>query len=498
MALSISAPKSLQLKPRIVVFGVGGAGGNAVNNMIESDLQGVDFVVANTDAQALHFSKAECVIQLGTAITGGLGAGAVPEKGAKAALDSMDEITAQLEGAHMVFITAGMGGGTGTGAAPVIAQAARDMGILTVAVVTKPFHFESPYRMRLADAGIKELKTKVDTLIVIPNENLYRIANEKTTVAEAFGMADEVLHSGVRGLTSLMVQPGTINLDFADVRTVMDRMGNALMGTGEASGEGRAEQAARMAIANPLLDDVCIRGARAVLINICGGQDMTLIEMGEAVNLVSAEVSEDANVVVGSTLDDSLDGLVRVSVVATGIDWDEEENTQDAVQKTEEPVLEPAPDAPQVEMSAVPVQEAQTPPYMVATDAPVFSDYAPQPTAGEEHHARKTFTAEDHGDDADDELPFIADPNNGPAPEKSMGLFGRVFFGSRRKPAGAPPAMIAPEQPKMEHRARPSRFSEPQNEADPDPVDEMEETDLLSGHKDDQLEIPAFLRRQAN
>src|SRR6516162_2587409 len=320
MAIHFSAPRPTELKPRIVVFGVGGAGGNAVNNMIEAGLEGVEFVVANTDAQQLAFSKTDQRIQLGVTTTQGLGAGAHPEVGMSAAEESSIEIGEHLDGAHMVFITAGMGGGTGTGAAPIIAKTARERGILTVGVVTKPFQFEGRHRMRLADAGISELQRYVDTLIVIPNQNLFRIANERTTFAEAFAMADQVLHSGVRSITDLMVLPGLINLDFADVRTVMTEMGKAMMGTGEATGEGRALMAAENAIQNPLLDEITLKGAKAVLVNVTGGPDMTLLEVDEACNAISAEVDPDANTIFGAAFDDSLQGKIRVSVVATGMD----------------------------------------------------------------------------------------------------------------------------------------------------------------------------------
>lgn len=309
-----------QLRPRITVFGVGGAGGNAVNNMIRSSLEGVEFVVANSDAQALSSNLAERKLQLGVNLTRGLGAGAKPEVGRASAEEQIDEIMAYLEGTNMAFITGGMGGGTGTGAAPVIARAAREQGILTVGVVTKPFHFEGSHRMRMAEAGISELQQYVDTLIVIPNQNLFRIANEKTTFADAFRMADEVLHSGVRGVTDLMVMPGLINLDFADIRSVMSEMGKAMMGTGEASGEKRSVNAAEAAIANPLLDDVSMKGARGVLINITGGYDMTLFEVDEAANRIREEVDPDANIIFGSTFDEKMEGKMRVSVVATGID----------------------------------------------------------------------------------------------------------------------------------------------------------------------------------
>ena len=320
MAIHLSAPRTTELKPRIVVFGVGGAGGNAVNNMIEAGLEGVEFVVANTDAQQLAFSKTERRIQLGVTVTQGLGAGAHPEIGMSAAEESGSEIGEHLDGAHMVFITAGMGGGTGTGAAPIIAKCARERGILTVGVVTKPFTFEGRHRMRLADAGIAELQRYVDTLIVIPNQNLFRVANERTTFAEAFGMADQVLHSGVRSITDLMVLPGLINLDFADVRTVMTEMGKAMMGTGEATGEDRALMAAQNAIANPLLDEVSLKGAKAVLVNVTGGLDMTLLEVDEAANAISEQVDPEANIIFGAAFDPALNGVIRVSVVATGMD----------------------------------------------------------------------------------------------------------------------------------------------------------------------------------
>jgi len=320
MAIALSAPRATELKPRIVVFGVGGAGGNAVNNMIDAGLEGVEFVVANTDAQQLAFAKTDRRIQLGVTVTQGLGAGAHPEVGMSAAEESIPEIGEHLDGAHMVFITAGMGGGTGTGAAPIIAKAARERGILTVGVVTKPFHFEGRHRMRLAESGISELQRYVDTLIVIPNQNLFRVANERTTFAEAFGMADQVLHSGVRSITDLMVLPGLINLDFADVRTVMTEMGKAMMGTGEAEGEDRALMAANNAIQNPLLDEVSLRGAKAVLVNVTGGLDMTLLEVDEAANAISEQVDPEGNIIFGAAFDPSLAGRIRVSVVATGMD----------------------------------------------------------------------------------------------------------------------------------------------------------------------------------
>ncbi len=320
MALNLTPPDISELKPRITVFGVGGAGGNAVNNMITAGLQGVDFVVANTDAQALTMSKAQRIVQMGTQVTQGLGAGSQPDVGAAAAQEVIDELRDHLTGANMVFVTAGMGGGTGTGAAPVIAKTARDMGILTVGVVTKPFHFEGQRRMRTAEAGIAELHKVVDTLLIIPNQNLFRVANEKTTFADAFAMADQVLYSGVACITDLMVKEGLINLDFADVRAVMREMGKAMMGTGEATGEKRALTAAEAAIANPLIDDSSMKGARGLLISITGGKDLTLFEVDEAATRIREEVDQDANIIVGATFDETLDGVIRVSVVATGIE----------------------------------------------------------------------------------------------------------------------------------------------------------------------------------
>ncbi len=319
MTINLRVPDLTELKPRITVFGVGGAGGNAVNNMIERGLKGVEFVVANTDAQALASSAAERRIQMGANVTEGLGAGSKPEVGAAAAEEAMADIKAHLVGCHMVFITAGMGGGTGTGAAPVIARASREEGILTVGVVTKPFQFEGSRRLRAAEVGIDALQKFVDTLLIIPNQNLFRVANEKTTFTDAFAMADDVLRSGVACITDLMVKEGLINLDFADVRTIMAGMGKAMMGTGESSGERRAIEAAEAAIANPLLDDVCMKGASGLLVSITGGNDLTLYEVDEAASRVRAEADPDANIIVGATFDDELDGSIRVSVVATGI-----------------------------------------------------------------------------------------------------------------------------------------------------------------------------------
>ncbi|HVE00575.1 MAG TPA: cell division protein FtsZ [Sphingomicrobium sp.] len=322
MSIDFIRPEVDELRPRISVIGVGGAGGNAIANMMNADVQGVDFIVANTDAQALNTSTADRRIQLGLKITQGLGAGSRPEIGRAAAEETIEEIEQALNGAHMCFIAAGMGGGTGTGAAPVIAKAARDKGILTVGVVTKPFAFEGARRGRSADAGIQELQQHVDTLIVIPNQNLFRLANSETTFKEAFEMADEVLQQGVRGITDLMVMPGLINLDFADVRSVMSEMGKAMMGTGEADGDNRAIEAAEKAISNPLLDGVSMQGAKGVIISITGGEDMRLMEVDEAASHIKELVDPDANIIWGSAFNNDLGGKIRVSVVATGIEAD--------------------------------------------------------------------------------------------------------------------------------------------------------------------------------
>jgi cell division protein FtsZ len=361
MTINLQKPDITELKPRITVFGVGGGGGNAVNNMINAGLRGVDFVVANTDAQALTMSKAERLIQLGANVTEGLGAGSQPEVGRAAAEECIDEIVDHLSNTHMCFVTAGMGGGTGTGAAPVVASAARERGILTVGVVTKPFHFEGQRRMKTADMGIEELQKCVDTLIVIPNQNLFRIANDKTTFADAFAMADQVLYSGVACITDLMVKEGLINLDFADVRSVMREMGKAMMGTGEASGEGRAMAAAEAAIANPLLDETSMMGARGLLISITGGRDLTLFEVDEAATRIREEVDPDANIILGATFDEELEGVIRVSVVATGIDKSASEISAAPTQiqrpavapKIERPAQQPAPQAAELRPAAV-------------------------------------------------------------------------------------------------------------------------------------------------
>ncbi|QRM55982.1 cell division protein FtsZ [Sinorhizobium sp. BG8] len=366
MTIKLQKPDITELKPRITVFGVGGGGGNAVNNMITAGLDGVDFVVANTDAQALTMTKADRIIQMGVQVTEGLGAGSQPEVGRAAAEECIDEIIDHLNGTHMCFVTAGMGGGTGTGAAPIVAQAARNKGILTVGVVTKPFHFEGGRRMRLAEQGIQELQKSVDTLIVIPNQNLFRIANDKTTFADAFAMADQVLYSGVACITDLMVKEGLINLDFADVRSVMREMGRAMMGTGEASGDGRAMAAAEAAIANPLLDETSMKGAQGLLISITGGRDMTLFEVDEAATRIREEVDPDANIILGATFDEELEGIIRVSVVATGIDRTASEVAGRSVdfRGSAKPIVRPSaavPVQPQVQAAPAPQPVAQQP-----------------------------------------------------------------------------------------------------------------------------------------
>ncbi|HEV7318016.1 MAG TPA: cell division protein FtsZ [Ensifer sp.] len=389
MTINLQKPDITELKPRITVFGVGGGGGNAVNNMITAGLQGVDFVVANTDAQALTMTKAERIIQMGVAVTEGLGAGSQPEVGRAAAEECIDEIIDHLNGTHMCFVTAGMGGGTGTGAAPIVAQAARNKGILTVGVVTKPFHFEGARRMRLADQGIAELQKSVDTLIVIPNQNLFRIANDRTTFADAFAMADQVLYSGVACITDLMVKEGLINLDFADVRSVMREMGRAMMGTGEASGEGRALAAAEAAIANPLLDETSMKGAQGLLISITGGRDLTLFELDEAATRIREEVDPDANIILGATFDEDLEGLIRVSVVATGIDRTAAEvagRSADFRQVAAKPVVRPS--------AAIPAPQHQ--PVAQHQPAPVHQPVMQQPVSQPVQQPVQPMATADH------------------------------------------------------------------------------------------------------
>jgi len=499
MTFKVFAPQTKELKPRIVVFGVGGAGGNAVNNMIEAGLEGVEFVVANTDSQQLAFSKTDRRIQLGVNVTQGLGAGAHPEVGMSAAEESAPEIGENLDGAHMVFITAGMGGGTGTGAGPIIAKCARERGILTVGVVTKPFHFEGRHRMRLAEAGIAELQRYVDTLIVIPNQNLFRVANERTTFAEAFGMADQVLHSGVRSITDLMVLPGLINLDFADVRTVMTEMGKAMMGTGEASGEGRALMAAENAIQNPLLDEVTLKGAKAVLVNITGGLDMTLLEVDEAANAISGQVDPEANIIFGAAFDPSLQGVVRVSVVATGMDGAsiaaiqpyQRRFGQESVQPIEpvwqEPDLpiaaEPEPVHASFAMGETAVaaesQHAQaSAPIVVPELAASQADFgfetpaaAPTPT-----NVQPIARIVDPSVDQEEDEPLFA-PNHYEDRRQKGGWLS--LFGRPRPESGGRPAAMA---------TRSTGAAQPAF----DPVEDHE------AEEREDLEIPSFLRRLAN
>ena len=396
MSINLSVPQNeaVELKPRITVVGVGGAGGNAVNNMINASLEGVEFLVANTDAQALTFSQTDRRIQLGSGLTQGLGAGSKPEIGRAAAEESIEEITEQIKGSHMVFIAAGMGGGTGSGAAPVIARTARDLGVLTVGVVTKPFQFEGQRRQGIADKGIEDLEQYVDTLIVIPNQNLFRVANEKTTFADAFKMADDVLYSGVRGITDLMVMPGLINLDFADVRSVMSEMGKAMMGTGEAEGERRALDAAEAAISNPLLDDTSMAGANGVLINITGGPDMTLYEVDEAANRIRSEVDDDSYIIFGSTFDETMEGGMRVSVVATGIDAELAVRPQPEILSVHsEPVSH----------VSIPDQDdaSEPEPEIELSVAQVLSETTPDPVDGLDDITEDTQPAETNGEIAE-------------------------------------------------------------------------------------------------
>jgi cell division protein FtsZ len=484
------------LKPRIVVFGVGGAGGNAVNNMIEAGLEGVEFVVANTDAQQLQFAKTDRRIQLGVTVTQGLGAGAHPEVGMSAAEESIPEIGEHLDGAHMVFITAGMGGGTGTGAAPIIAKCARERGILTVGVVTKPFHFEGRHRMRLADAGIGELQRYVDTLIVIPNQNLFRVANERTTFAEAFGMADQVLHSGVRSITDLMVLPGLINLDFADVRTVMTEMGKAMMGTGEAIGEDRALMAAQNAIQNPLLDEVSLKGAKAVLVNVTGGLDMTLLEVDEAANAISEQVDPEANIIFGAAFDPTLEGMIRVSVVATGMDGAsiaaiEPKPVRRSLTAPPLVIDAPAADAPAAESDAepLPVAALDVAPELGAEPTLALEEEQPDlyaaaaPVAAEPRVVAPVTRIVDPAvaEDDEDNEPLFAEPAF--EPRKPRGGFLSMFGGGRPRydaPASAP----APRATASAGRGGALPLEAAQPEEAPESAED--------------LEIPSFLRRLAN
>lgn len=466
-----------ELSPRIVVLGVGGAGGNAVDNMIASELRGVEFMVANTDAQALARSSAGTTIQLGPETTKGLGAGARPEVGAAAAEESAETVRQHLEGANMVFIAAGMGGGTGTGAAPIIARIAREMGALTVGVVTKPFGFEHARRMSIAEVGVEDIRSCVDTLIVVPNQNLFRVANERTPFSEAFRMVDDVLYSGVRGITDLMVMPGLINLDFADVRAVMADMGTAMMGIGEAEGEGRALAAARAAIANPLLDDVSMKGAKGVLINITGGYDMTLFELDEAANEIRAEVAEDANVILGSAFDDTLEGKLRISVVAAGVGM--RGAVESSAEVSSQPLEVPTDDsfvAPVVVTAYRDDEDAVVEPASdIIQDQPSVELALDTENAEASLEAGEDSTEEEESsmDKIKEEAAASADSESG---SQQAGFSN--LFGWRRSSSEA--STDASEEPDTKI------VSSPEDHPEPAPFDDAD------------LEIPAFLRRSAN
>jgi cell division protein FtsZ len=486
MAINLKIPPTRELRPRITVLGVGGAGGNAVNNMIEAGLDGVDFVVANTDAQALSQSKAERRIQLGAATTEGLGAGAQPEVGRAGAEESLAEIMEQLSGSHMVFIAAGMGGGTGTGAAPVIARAVREAGILVVGVVTKPFSLEGDRRMRVAERGITELQTFVHTLIVIPNQNLFRVANERTTMSQAFAMADEVLHAGVRGVTDLIVMPGLINLDFADIKSVISEMGKAVMGTGEAEGEDRAIRAAEMAISNPLLDDVSMKGAKGVLINITGGPDLMLFEVEKAADRVRAEVDPDANIIFGNTILDDMEGRIRVSVVATGIDAEQTRQAEPKVTPIRpnikphvftvgapRPVAAANPVARQMEQLANELNSG-TP-----DEAYILGgDDTPEIPAQPAVHYPSRETVRSAAD-----MPLAPKPE----PEKKAGW---GFFGRKK----AAHDLRQEPRPAVRSQSGNSVAAAPSDVAVPPSGEDL----FPEQSRDEQFEIPAFLRRQSN
>ncbi len=573
MTINLKAPELRELKPRLMVFGVGGAGCNAVNNMITSGLTGVDFIVANTDAQALTDSRADRIIQMGMQVTEGLGAGAQPEVGRAAAEEAIEEIRDHLAGAHMCFVTAGMGGGTGTGAAPVVARTAREMGILTVGVVTKPFQFEGARRMRVAEAGIRELTECVDTLIVIPNQNLFRVANERTTFADAFAMADQVLHSGVASITDLMVKKGLVNLDFADVRSVMRDMGKAMMGTGEASGDKRAIQAAEAAIANPLLDEVSMKGARGLLISITGGNDMTLYEVDEAASRIRQEVDDEANIILGATFDQSLEGVIRVSVVATGIDKAMGQHEADATesriaeaaqrlraQATQAQRVQPAPAAAYLPAShSMPhgyagalqpaPEEAPAPALQAAHPAPAPAQMSMHEVYVQPVRQRAVPYPEPQPEPRRAEYPHPQGPYIPPAPEQPVRAPRMPTIDDLPLPAQAQMRAQRSAQPVGDHAAETKRrtllerlaaFSKSRSD-DPAsaPVRRTTPAPLQAGapvryntpigaepasefakrpaqprqqsldphgrvapaprlHEEDQLEIPAFLRRQAN
>ena len=565
MSINLTVPQTMQeLRPRITVIGVGGAGCNAVNNMINANLDGVDFLVANTDGQALAHSLAPRKIQLGTNLTAGLGAGSKPDIGRQAAEESMSEVIAELSDCNMVFITAGMGGGTGTGAAPVIAKAAREAGILTVGVVTKPFEFEGPRRMKQATTGIDQLAAHVDTLIVVPNQNLFHVTNERTTFADAFHMADEVLYQGVSGVTDLMLKPGIINLDFADIRSVMTEMGKAMMGTGEASGENRAIMAAETAINNPLLEDTSLLGAKALIINVTGGTELTFYEVDEAVQRIRREVDEDANLIFGSAIDDTLDGTIRVSVVATGIDANAMQaplhrpsmNTTSAMPQATESVMSETPaDVSDETMSNVKLPEEAAPaPILDAempdmaermdSDVPVMMGDVPEqslaePTMSEdiavsepaemvadadnaqidledmvasidrlaeesEQVEMASETADIVADKSEDDAFIPAAPVNiekadipaptAPIPESRPSLIRQISGlwrprASEKEEAKTEEPVATPEEPAILNLSRGAALQETLPIGNQAPSTQ---------EADDELDIPAFLRRQAN
>ncbi len=556
MSINLSLPpKEAELKPRITVVGIGGAGGNAIDNMIRSGLQGVEFIASNTDAQALAQSEAGRKIQLGATITKGLGAGSRPDIGRAAAEETIDELIEHLTGTHMAFITAGMGGGTGTGSAPVVARAARELGILTVGVVTKPFDFEGTTRMYIAEGGIEELQQYVDTLIIIPNQNLFRVANENTTFAEAFNMADEVLHCGVRGVTDLMVKPGLINLDFADIRSVMTEMGKAQMGTGEAEGEKRALEASEAAISNPLLQDASMKGARGVLINITGGLDMKMFEVDEAANRIKEEVDSSANIIFGTAIEDTMEGLMRVSVVATGIDAEVAASSDNVHLLTDHPGINNVPEMPAIGDKYTPPRKAENPTAAAKTDSVVLPlptdadkitpapDVRKETASGDDGldiapppgHAKKAWAeskaeelgvpverlattlreqsrspfisprpveASDEGQEGEMKEtpvnPFAAAAMaNGSRERKGPGGMFRKLTEARNKNKEVK-AVKPAEAPVLAPAPAPAAESNPPNTqprlGGMDPVDRMP----MSQSDDDLLEIPTFLRRQAN
>lgn len=501
MSINIGPPEVEELKPKIAVIGVGGAGGNAIANMIAAQVEGVDFIVTNTDAQSLNSSTAERRIQLGPDITQGLGAGSRPEVGRAAAEETIDLVEQALDGTHMCFIAAGMGGGTGTGAAPVIAKAARDRGILTVGVVTKPFTFEGTRRMKAAEAGIEELQKNVDTLIVIPNQNLFLVANPNTTFKEAFLLADEVLQQGVRGITDLMVMPGLINLDFADVRSVMHEMGKAMMGTGEAEGDGRALEAAEKAIANPLLDGVSMQGAKGVIVSITGGEDMRLMEVDEAANHIRELVDPDANIIWGSAFNPNLDGRIRVSVVATGIDSEGSTSSTappasfamgSPAKKTEE-----APAASSF-VSSIASDDSEA----EAAEEPE-AEMEPEPVAEAEPEAPVTPVAT-YGDDDDEDMartpsfasltPGIASANSSPEEELVLGDEA-IQYDDEEAPASSTASPVPPA-PRVATGGgtlfeRMSNLTRGGSKSDDDDDSEDDKSR-------DPLDIPRFLNRQNN